>query len=131
MYSNEINTKLARVEEFLQKHQLDGVLLQNRASFAWITGGRDNHIVSASESGVASILVTPGKLLCLTNHIESPRFRTEELLNTGIDVVDYPWWDHDAAARTVREVFAGRNIASDTRAFGLSELPSGFSQLRW
>jgi Xaa-Pro aminopeptidase len=131
MYSNEIQIKLQRLGQWLSQNNLDGVLLTTRANFAWITGGRDNHIPSASESGVASILATPDKLICLTNHIESPRFRTEELVGTDIEVVDFPWWNGQEAHETVAEVIAGRRIASDTGSFGLPSLPGGFTQLRW
>jgi Xaa-Pro aminopeptidase len=109
------------------------VLLQNRANFAWITGGKDNHIASASECGVAAILATHDKLICLTNHIESPRFRTEELLGTGIEVLDFPWWDPQAIKKTLQEVIGGRKIAADIDGFsaGLPAIPASFTQLRW
>lgn len=131
MYSSEIATKLQRLTGYLANCGLDGVLLQKRANFAWITGGRDNHIPSTSESGVAAILATADKLVCLTSCIEGPRFRTEELANSGIEVVEYPWWDHQAAGRIAADVIGGRKIASDTGAFGLSPLPAGFTSLRW
>ncbi len=133
MYNNEIQIKLARLGQYLSRNNLDGVLLGTRANFAWITAGRDNHIVAASETGVAAILATPDKLLCLTNHIESPRFRTEELVGMGIDVVDFPWWNAQQSRDTVAHVIAGRRIATDGVDFGLGlpALPGDFSQLRW
>lgn len=133
MYKDEIQLKLSRLSQYLSQHNLDGVLLSSRANFAWITAGRDNHIVNASETGVAAILATPDKLLCLTNHIESPRFRTEELAEMGIEVIDFPWWNHTEARDTVAQVVAGRRIATDGSDFGLGlpSLPGGFNQLRW
>ncbi len=133
MYSNEIQIKLARLSQYLSQNNLDGILLGTRANFAWITAGRDNHIVSASETGVAAILATPDKLICLTNHIESSRFRTEELVGMGIDVIDFPWWNPEPARDTVAQVIAGRRIATDGPDFGLGlpSLPAGFNQLRW
>lgn len=133
MYSTEIQTKLTRIRTFLQHSGMDGVLLTERPRFAWITGGRDNHIVSHSQIGVASILVTGDQLLCLANQIESPRMRNEELPGTGIEVVDFPWWDSKSAKTTAEEVIAGRKIAADIDVFGLglSPLPPGFDKLRW
>src|SRR5512133_2450586 len=107
MYSNEIQIKLQRLGQWLSQNNLDGVLLGTRANFAWVTGGRDNHIVSASETGVAAILATPDKLLCLANHIESPRFRGEELAGMGIDVIDFPWWNPQQTREGVAQVIAG------------------------
>lgn len=133
MHNNEIQIKLSRLSEYLAQNNLDGVLLSTRANFAWITAGRDNHIGNASETGVAAILATPDKLLCLTNHIESPRFRNEELAGMGIDVIDFPWWNPAQARDTVAQVLAGRRIATDGNDFGLGlpSLPAGFTRLRW
>ncbi len=131
MHSNEIALRHHRLRGYLADKGLDGVLLQTRPNFAWITGGRDNHIVSASEIGVAAILATTDRLICLTNYIEAPRFRTEELAGLDIEIIEYPWWDEQAARKTVAEVIGGRKIASDTGAFGLPALPPGFTRLRW
>jgi len=54
----EINEKLRRLTEFCNGHSLDGIYLQRRPNFAWITGGRDNHIANNQQSGVAGILAT-------------------------------------------------------------------------
>ena len=131
MYSNEILAKQQRLSSYLVAHELDGVFLQTRANFAWITGGRDNHVVSATEGGFAAIYATADKLICLTSVIESPRFRTEELAGSGIEVVEYPWWDAERAGEIVSEVLNGKKVASDTNVFGLPALPPDFTKLRW
>jgi Xaa-Pro dipeptidase len=136
---NEIKIKLARLGEFLGRHRLDGVFLTHRANFAWITGGRDNHIAGSSPSGVASILATADSRICFTNTIEGPRFAEEELAGTGIEVVTYPWEDSKSATKRLKEIVAGRKIAADpddggeSNRFGagLVALPADFSQLRW
>src|SRR3982750_3258018 len=88
----EEQIKLQRLNEFCDRHALDGVYLQRRNNFAWITCGRDNHIANNSPAGVAGILATrDGKRICFTNTIEAPRFENEELSETGIDVASYPW----------------------------------------
>ena len=93
MGEREIQTKQRRLAEFLDRHGLDGVLLQHRANFAWITGGRDNHIANNTESGVAAVLATADSRTCLANNIESPRMEREELAKGGIPVVTFPWYD--------------------------------------
>src|SRR5262245_29555435 len=95
----EFDIKQSHLNEFLERHKLDGVLLTMRNNFAWITGGRDNRIANTTPVGVASILATREKRLCLANSIEAPRMKTEELKNAGIDVVSFPWWDKWAAAK--------------------------------
>ena len=133
MPDREIQTKQRRLAEFLERHRLDGVLLQQRANFAWITGGRDNHIANNTESGVAAILATADSRTCLGNNIESPRMEREELVRTGIPVVSFPWHDRKKAAAKVSEVIAGRRVAADVDplGIGLPPLPAGFNELRW
>jgi Xaa-Pro dipeptidase len=133
MYSTEITARLQRIAPWLHANQLDGVLLSGRANFAWVSGGKDNHIVSASETGVVSLLVTADKVVCLANQIEAPRFRTEELSGTGIDVIDFPWWDPREARATAQSIVAGRRVAGDSDVFALKlpALPGSFAQLRW
>ncbi len=41
--------KLTRVQEFLRRESLSGVLIGTVRNFAWVTAGGDNHIVIASE----------------------------------------------------------------------------------
>ncbi|HYO08231.1 MAG TPA: M24 family metallopeptidase [Tepidisphaeraceae bacterium] len=130
----EPETKSQRLSAFLDRHGLDGALLTLRSNFAWITGGRDNHIANNSPVGVASILATKdGNRLCLANRIEAPRMSGEELVGTGIETVEFSWHDHDSRQRAVREVIGGRKIAADSETFGLPlpHLPGDFNELRW
>src|ERR1700728_4551709 len=135
----EIEIKMARLSEFLDRHHLDGVFLNHRASFAWVTGGKDNHIASTSPNGVAAILATRDKRICFTNTIEGPRFRDEELAGAGIEVVVYPWYEAKSAEKILRDLMGGRKFASDTTdtgeydrfGAGFVRLPDDFVELRW
>ncbi len=55
---NEIKIKMDRLGKFLDRHGLDGVFLNHRANFAWITGGKDNYMAGNSPNGVAGIIAT-------------------------------------------------------------------------
>ena len=133
MADREIQTKQRRLAEFLERHRLDGVLLQQRANFAWITGGRDNHIANNTEAGVAAILATPTERVCLANAIEAPRMEKEELARGDVKVVSFPWYDRKKGAAKVSEVIAGRKVAADMDplGIGLPPLPADFTELRW
>lgn len=131
---SEIDIKLKRVASLLDRHSLDGLLLTHRNNFAWITGGRDNHIPNNAPTGVATIYVTRDKRVCLTNTIEGPRFRDEELVGTGIEVVEGAWYDRADQTRVAREVIGDARIAADGDDFGLPTQPfpwDDFVQLRW
>ena len=133
MADREIQTKQRRLAEFLDRHNLDGVLLQQRANFAWITGGRDNHIANNTEAGVAAVLATKTERICLANNIEAPRMEKEELGKAGVQIVSFPWYDRKKSVAKVSEVIAGRRIAADIDPLGMSlpPLPNGFVELRW
>ena len=133
MADRETQTKQRRLAEFLDRHHLDGVLLQQRANFAWITCGRDNHIANNTEAGVAAVLATPTERVCLANNIESPRMEREELAKAGVQVVSFPWYDRKKSVAKVTEVIAGRKVAADMDplGIGLPPLPNGFVELRW
>src|ERR1700722_1810743 len=136
---NEIKIKMDRLAKFLDRHALDGVFLNHRDNLAWITGGKDNYIPNNSSNGVAGILATRDKRICFTNTIEGPRFTTEELAGTGIEVVTYPWQDAKAGQKKLKELIAGRKIAADVTdsgecdryGAGCQRLPDDFVQLRW
>jgi Xaa-Pro aminopeptidase len=132
MAEREIQTKQRRLAEFLDRHGLDGVLLQQRGNFAWITGGRDNHIANNTEAGVAAILATPAERVCLANNIEAPRMEREELAKTGVPVVSFPWYDRKKSAARVAEVIGGRKVAADMDPLGLGlpPMPRDFVELR-
>jgi Xaa-Pro dipeptidase len=136
---NEITAKMAKLAEFLDRHKLDGVFLNHRPNFAWITGGKDNFIAGNSQNGVAGIIATPDSRICFTNTIEGPRFAKEELAGTGIEVITYPWKDSIAGKRMLKAVIGGKKIAADVTddgefdrlGAGLVRLPEEFVQLRW
>lgn len=129
----ELEIKQQRLNAFLDRHGLDGVWLQNRNNFAWITCGKDNHIANNTPQGVTAILATRDARICLANSIEAPRMMGEELPGTGINTVTFPWWDRNVAGRIANEVIAGRKIAADadTLDLGLPPLPHDFAELRW
>jgi Xaa-Pro aminopeptidase len=136
---NEIKIKLDRLAKFLDRHALEGVFLNHRANFAWITCGKDNYIPNNSQNGVAGIIATRDKRICFTNTIEGPRFSTEELAGTGIEVITHPWEDWRTGQKKLKEIIAGRKIASDVTdsgdfdryGAGFLRLPDDFTQLRW
>lgn len=133
MAESELETKQVRLNSFLDRHKLDGVILWHRNNFAWITCGGDNHVVNSTPVGFAAILATREKRVCLANSIEAPRFKLEELVDKGIEVIDFPWWDAAATKKVVGEVLGKRKVATDADDFGLglAALPGDFAELRW
>ncbi|HOF18007.1 MAG TPA: M24 family metallopeptidase [Phycisphaerae bacterium] len=129
----ERQLKHALVCDYLAARGLDGVLLTRRCNFSWYTCGAHNHVGLACDVGVASLLVTRDGATVLANNIEATRLREEELSGSGIRVVEYPWHDVAAAAKTFAEASRSMRLAADASAGGLKAEPLGrdFDRLRW
>lgn len=89
--------KARRVRSLLTHLNLSAVLLRRVSGFAWLTGGLDDHVNVASETGVASLLVTPERTYLFTTNIEAERlWREEGLRNAGYELVVNNWWQDPA-----------------------------------
>ena len=130
---SELEIKSDRLAEFLNNCHLDGVLLQERRNFAWITGGADNHVADDTHVGGAAILATADGQVCLTTTSDAPRMELEELSGRDFEIVVVPWWDPERARRIVGDLIGGAVVACDADRFGLGlpALPGSFAELRW
>lgn len=108
-------------------------MLWSRPNFAWATGGRDNHILLAGAEGVASVLLTPDRIFCFADTIETPRFREEELAGLPIEFVHYPWHDRAAGQRVLKDLIDPATVAADADPLGVGHRPldASFRRLRW
>ena len=97
----EIKDKLRAVRQAVARRGAVACTLSARRNFAWATAGGDNHVVSADQAGVATLLVTQETAVVLTNNNEAPRIAPEELGGLDIEVVPLAWWDRDALSRAI------------------------------
>jgi Xaa-Pro aminopeptidase len=133
--TSEIAVKRQRLVGFMSKNDLGSLVLTSRANFSWLTGGKLNCVADAVQQGVASLVVTPDKIACLTNNIERPRIQEEELAQAGIDLVGHPWYDPAAGRKATRKLLSRGKVGFDILVPGLPKraVPLGLelSQLRW
>jgi len=132
---DECLQKQRTVVQYMDHHNLDAIILTRRCNFAWFTGGGLNHVGTAADTGAASLVITRGRTVCMTNAIESPRIADEELTGLGIEVRAFEWYDRNEAARLWKDELGDRRAACDARVAGLpdsvSSLGSDFAALRW
>ncbi|RWZ58538.1 M24 family metallopeptidase [Halobacillus fulvus] len=69
---------IVKLRSFLEKRKVDGILLRKRNNFSWVTDGRYNHIVRATETGVADLIITKDKAYLVTAKMEEARLAEEE-----------------------------------------------------
>lgn len=84
------HARLELIRSLLDETGFDAVVLRRPENFAWYSGGADNRVDHASQTGVADIVVTRSGEHVVTNNIEAPRMREEQV--PGWDVVEYEWY---------------------------------------
>lgn len=122
-------TPLEKVLKFIEESRYDGVFFRKRSNFAWITGGKDNHIVNITENGVADLVIFADKKYCITSKMELARIHDEEIEGLGYEFITTEWYEsHDAAVRSLCE---GKLIASDVHFQPFEQCTSELSALRY
>ncbi len=74
----EQREKRARIKALLEAKDLDAVVLKKGANVAWIIGGRA-HIPTTLELSCMDVVVYRDRIVVVTNKIEAPRLKEEEL----------------------------------------------------
>lgn len=116
-----------KLREILDQHGLGALILRRPANFAWYTGGADNRVDHAAALGVAAVLLTPGAEYALTDNIEAPRMREEELL--GFEVIDYPW--HRESLGSIRGAIGDVPLGADHPLEGARDLSKEIIPVRY
>ena len=128
---DELQQKRSRIDSYLDTKSLHGIFLTRQNNFAWITGGCENRVGLATEIGAATAYVTRDSIIIITNNIEAPRLRHEELGELDIEVRDYPWFDEAGRDSIIRDLIGSNTVASDTGFSGTVRLDRDFDTLRY
>ncbi|MCY3022542.1 MAG: M24 family metallopeptidase [Planctomycetota bacterium] len=129
----EFDAKLARIRAYLRDHALGGVALSSQALFAWATAGGDNHVVLASEYGVAHLLVTADKVAVLSSNIEAGRASAEEFDGLDTSKIEFwscPWHADGGVEAEIQRRMGGQRWASDL-GIGPARLAEDFRKLTY
>lgn len=132
--ATEVNQRLDRVRSWMAERGLDALLLRRRRHFAWLTGGRSNHIVLAEPEGVADLLLLPDRFLCVTTTMESARIAEEELDGLEIEMVEADWTV--GTGDLLASLCLNRRVASDVpvhlpTARSCQVIPDELARLSW
>ncbi len=112
--AQEVAVKVDAVRALLDARGDGAAALTARRNFAWLTAGGDNHVLESSETGVATILVTPDDVLVVTSMIEGARILDEELRDLAVEVVTVPWEVPGAVDDEIRRRTRGRVVDDAT-----------------
>ncbi|MFA5162746.1 MAG: M24 family metallopeptidase [Elusimicrobiales bacterium] len=126
---SEIPAKLERVRRSIAAAGIGAVRLRGTDWFNWACAGASHTVLLAAETGIAQVLITPGKAVVLTNSIEAARLRAEEL-PAGFDIFAPDWPDEAATDNFVRAAAGYAPVASDRPAAGEAALPDGLARVK-
>lgn len=126
---SELERKLTDVRRVLESEKLAGLRLRGVDWWAWATCGGSSSVIMTNEVGVAEVLITEKGAWVVTNKVEHPRLKDEEV-PSGLETVVFPWQDTAAADRFVRDVTRGGAVASDRPVAGERPLPQGIAKLK-
>ena len=115
-----------RLRQLMERRGVDAVVLRRPANFAWYTGGADARVDHVAPEGIADLVVRGDSTLVLTNTIEAPRMRAEQV--PGLEVVEYPW--HEGRLAALRAVVGDASIGSDSALPGTADLSEEIAALR-
>lgn len=99
-----VGERVTVVQELLSRRAASGVVIGSRRGFAWLTAGGRNHVVSASEAGVAPLLVTSRGCVALAPINEAARVADEEVAGLPIELRSVPWHAPDAGLAEARRI---------------------------
>jgi len=126
----ELAEKERRVRQLMAAGNLDALLIGRQDNFAWITGGGSNFVSTATEVGVASILVTADGKWLLCDNIEQARVLEEELAGLGFASEAWQWWT-GSLARAVEGIAPKARIGSDIPLTGAEPIAPALARCRW
>ena len=128
----EIESKKAKVRKLLDELNLDGILIKRISNFAWLTGGGINYVGITAEVGICPILITREKDYVISNAVEMPRLRDEELVaEQGYEQRSYPWHNDAGEGETVAAIMKGGKLGSDFGFPGSADVSGRLNELRW
>ncbi len=125
----EVAAKVDLLRARMAARGLDAVVLTRAANVAWLTAGAATYINTATDSGGATLVVTPEAVTLLTDTIEAPRLHDEE----GLDDLDLtfviePWYARgDKLPELLR---AHRSWQDDSGTHQISDFATELRDLR-
>lgn len=126
----EVQAKLQRLREWMDREKVGPVVMSTQANFAWVTAGGDNHVLIATDAGICRVVVTDEGQYLLTNNIEAVRLADEELDDLPFEIVYDNWHEQDDLGR-LESLAAGKIVTDTDWPAGAENRADDISRLQW
>ncbi|WP_254272549.1 M24 family metallopeptidase [Haloarcula marina] len=101
--------KRTQLETVLAEYDADSAWFATPPAFAWLTGGGNNVVSLADDTGVAAVGYDGEDVVLVADHIEADRLREEELA-VDATVREFDWYD-ETLESAVAELATGDAVA--------------------
>jgi len=123
-YSQIFQEKIELLRGVLSSRGLDALVLRKNPNLTWLSGGRV-HVPMVIDTGCFDWVITPSEAYVVTNAIEAPRLKAEELVPWAeLKIVD--WWEGRDGLLP-----QGDRVGSDTPGAGRVDISQEIDRLRF
>lgn len=118
---------IERIRSWLEKKEYDGIILNRRDNYAWLSEGAKNHVMSNTEKGVAYYVISQDDIKLVADSSDCPRMSAEQNPFKA-EAVTVPWYE--SAEEYIRKMIQGESYVSDTGIAGTENVQEELVELR-
>ncbi len=125
---NEFERRQASIRRFMADQEIEALLINGVANFAWATCGAASYVNTATSTGEAWLLITADAQYLFANNIEATRLDGEEELKAqGWEFVVNPWYE---ATDALVKVTSGLKIGADVPYPNATDISGALAEYR-
>lgn len=129
----EIAVKMDRLSAFMEKNDLQAVLLSQVRNIYWITAGlcRSQRVLNEETGMVSLLILKDGRRYLVSSESVAPRLMDENLRFIGYELISYPWTRENRRLDIIKEVAHIEKIGCDVSCRGTVFVGHDFESLRY
>lgn len=122
-----IDSAIKRLREYIDKNNIDAVILNRRSSFSWFSQG-ESSMNFYTDFGLGYIYVDKNDAFCYTSNNEAPRIE-KEIFKGIIPVKTFSWVE--GPQKNISKLIEGKNVNGDFAFPNIREDFSNIKRLRY
>lgn len=124
-----LKQKHDQLNDLMDRKSLKGILIERRDNFSWVTGGA-NYVNIATDLGSSKLLITKERIYLISDNIEAPRLKDEEIKGSNIEVKKKKWYRFGGGMELVESLIGGGQLGSDVKSSNAIDVREELRDLR-